>query len=404
MPQGVVHVVDGAGGEGCSDGGEQGGLGDAEADLLALHAAHGLAQANLRQLGVARQLREVAQAQAHHENDAHGHEHGAALAAEDGLAVGQAAAHDGVRLISQLLAVVVHQAEHDHAGAGQDHHAQQLGNVGDDGGVLQRGGGVGAQEAAAVGAQVLDGDQGGDGAHGDVLLGALDGGHRLVGHEILGSALPHQDQCHDNGEGDQDAGGDAHQIHIEVAQVVLAGARQAAAESHAGGVAGGGGDEHHEDDDQHLGEVAQPTLTGVVLQVGVGHEGDNGVEGEGGLHGADAVGVEDRQELDAQDQVADKHHDGVGKYQSQGVFFPAHALILIDTADAVDSIVDAVEHGVAKRMLTSGDVEHIAADRDDQQHENHQGQNDLQHCKIPPLCLRTFPGWPGRTPDSTPAQ
>ena len=200
---------------------------------------------------------------------------------------------------------------------------------------------------AAVGAQVLDGDQGGDGAHGDVLLGALDGGHRLVGHEILGSALPHQDQCHDNGEGDQDAGGDAHQIHIEVAQVVLAGARQAAAESHAGGVAGGGGDEHHEDDDQHLGEVAQPALTGVVLQVGVGHEGDNGVEGEGGLHGADAVGVEDRQELDAQDQVADKHHDGVGKYQSQGVFLPAHALILIDTADAVDSIVDAVEHGTA---------------------------------------------------------
>ena len=81
-----------------------------------------------------------------------------------------------------------------------------------------------------------------------------------------------------------------------------------------------------------------------------------------------------------------------------------HLVILIDTADAVDSIVDAVEHGVAKRMLTSGDVEHIAADRDDQQHENHQGQNDLQHCKIPPLCLRTFPGWPGRTPDSTPAQ
>ena len=141
-----------------------------------------------------------------------------------------------------------------------------------------------------------------------------------------------------------------------------------------------------------------------MLQVGVGHEGDNGVEGEGGLHGADAVGVEDRQELDAQDQVADKHHDGVGKYQSQGVFLPAHALILIDTADAVDSIVDAVEHGIAKRMLTSGDVEHIAADRDDQQHENHQGQNDLQHCKIPPLCLRTFPGWPGRTPDSTPAR
>ena len=93
-------------------------------------------------------------------------------------------------------------------------------------------------------------------------------------------------------KGDQDAGGDAHQIHIEVAQVVLAGARQAAAESHAGGVAGGGGDEHHEDDDQHLGEVAQPTLTGVVLQVGVGHKTDDRIKRKGFLHVSNPVRIE----------------------------------------------------------------------------------------------------------------
>ena len=325
--QGVVHVVDGAGGEGCSDGGEQGGLGDAEADLLALHAAHGLAQANLRQLGVARQLREVAQAQAHHENDAHGHEHGAALAAEDGLAVGQAAAHDGVRLVSQLLAVVIHQAEHDHAGAGQDHHAQQLGDVGDDGGVLQRGGGVGAQETAAVGTQVLDGDQGGDGAHGDVLLGALDGGHRLVGHEILGSALPHQDQCHDNGEGDQDAGGDPHQVHKEIADILGALSRKAPDKGDARRVAAGRGHKHHENNDQHLREIAQAALPRVVLQVGVGHEADDGIERQRRLHVPDSVGVKKRKALNAQDQVANRHHHAVGSHQGQRILFPVHALM-----------------------------------------------------------------------------
>ena len=44
-------------------------------------------------LGLPCQLGEVAHGQADEEDDAHGHEHGAALAAEDGLAVGQAAAH-----------------------------------------------------------------------------------------------------------------------------------------------------------------------------------------------------------------------------------------------------------------------------------------------------------------------
>ena len=47
--QGVVHVVDGACGEGCCYGGKQSGLGDAEADFLALHAACGLVEADLRQ-------------------------------------------------------------------------------------------------------------------------------------------------------------------------------------------------------------------------------------------------------------------------------------------------------------------------------------------------------------------
>ncbi len=41
----VVHVVDGAAGRVRRDGGEQGRIGDAEADLLALHIAAGLQRA-----------------------------------------------------------------------------------------------------------------------------------------------------------------------------------------------------------------------------------------------------------------------------------------------------------------------------------------------------------------------
>ena len=51
-----------------------------------------------------------------------------------------------------------------------------------------------------------------------------------------------------------------------------------------------------------------------MLQVRVGHEADDGVERQGRLHVADAVGVEDPDALNAQDQVADGHHDRVGSH------------------------------------------------------------------------------------------
>ncbi|CAN4070710.1 2-aminoethylphosphonate--pyruvate transaminase, partial [Dysosmobacter welbionis] len=155
--QGIVHVVDGAGGERGRGGGEHGRLGDAEPDLLALHAAHGLIQADLCQSRVALELRPVAHAQADQEDDTHGQEDRAALPAVDGrrqavvlqagallssarrqLAGGFAA---GQRLVAGgilLLAAAHHLAEGDDAGAGEEHHGVQLDHVRDDRGVLQR--------------------------------------------------------------------------------------------------------------------------------------------------------------------------------------------------------------------------------------------------------------------------
>ena len=60
--QGIVHVVDGACGKRGGSCGEHGGLRDAEAHFLALHAAHGLAQANLGQRRVALKLGPIADA------------------------------------------------------------------------------------------------------------------------------------------------------------------------------------------------------------------------------------------------------------------------------------------------------------------------------------------------------
>ena len=58
----VMHVIDRTGGEGCSYRGKQRGLGDAEADLLAFHAARGLSETDLGQRRIALLFRPVAKA------------------------------------------------------------------------------------------------------------------------------------------------------------------------------------------------------------------------------------------------------------------------------------------------------------------------------------------------------
>ena len=159
-------------------------------------------------------------------------------------------------------------------------------------------------------------------------------------------------------------------------------------ERHAGGVAAGRGDEHHEDDDQHLGEIAQAALAGIVLQVGIGHEADDGVEGQRRLHISNAVGVEQRNTLNPQDQVADGHHDGVGPHQGQSILFPVHSLVGINTADFVDYAVDPVKHRVTERVFPCGDMIHIPPNRNDNDQKDDNCQRQLKHT-IFLLCLLT---------------
>ena len=60
--------------------------------------------------------------------------------------------------------------------------------------------------------------------------------------------------------------------------LILGFASQAADKGDTGGVAAGGRYKHHKDDNQHLGEIGKPRLTGIMLQVCVGHEADDCIE------------------------------------------------------------------------------------------------------------------------------
>ena len=77
-----MHIVDGPGGKRGRHCGEQRRLGDAEANFLALHAAHGLAEAGFRQCRIALGLGPEAKPQTHGKQNAHGEEDTAPLSSE----------------------------------------------------------------------------------------------------------------------------------------------------------------------------------------------------------------------------------------------------------------------------------------------------------------------------------
>ena len=408
--QGVVHVVDGACGEGCCYGGKQSGLGDAEADFLALHAACGLVEADLRQSRVALQLSPVAKAQANQEQNSHGQKDAAAFFAQqpgrDAFRMGGQHIFPGRVLLILETSVTHHLAEGNDTGAGQQHHGIQFNQVGQDGGVLHGGGGVGAEEAAAVGAQVLDDFKRRHRPHPQNLIRAFQGLHHDILREILRHTLPYQQQPAHQGEGQQHAGGDANQIGKEVAYMIFCLAGQAADERDTGGIAAGCGNKHHKDDDQHLGEVAQAAFAGVVLQVGVGHKTNDGIKGQVRLHALNPVGIQKGNALDAENHIANSHHHRVGAQQGQGVLFPVHALLRVHAAQLVNDPVDPIHNGVGKGVFSCGDMIKIPPHWNNKDQINDACQDQLYHTKnllYSVLDLKTDPDAPGRIPDIRPA-
>ena len=76
--------------------------------------------------------------------------------------------------------------------------------------------------------------------------------HHHISAEILGNALPYQQQSADDGERKQNTGRNPDQIDKEVAHIVLGLSRKAPDKGDAGGIAAGRRNKHHKDDDQHL--------------------------------------------------------------------------------------------------------------------------------------------------------
>ena len=198
----------------------------------------------------------------------------------------------------------------------------------------------------------------------------------------------------------------ADQIGKKVAHIVLGFSGQTADKGHTGCIAAGCRNKHHKDDDQHLRKVAQSAFAGIVLQIGVGHKADDGIEGQSGFHPLDTIGIQKGDALEPENDVTNGHHHRVGSQQSQDVLFPVHPLAGLYSAQLVNQAVCPIEYRVGKGVFSCGDMVKIPPHRNDKDQIYDQCQNQLQHVKFLlycVLCIKSAPDVPGRIPDIRPA-
>ena len=297
----IVHIVDRSRRRCGRYRGEQRGLWDAEANLLAFHAALGSIDAQSVHRRVAAKLREINKREEAHEQSHHRAEHDPAL-----------------------LGVLREASVNVRKRRGQQPHRQDLDHVRQSVRILERVSGVSSEEAAAVGAKVLDRFQRGDRADGDVLRSSFECLYRQDRVKRLRHLQRNENQGNDDRSRDKNAGMRLHEVFEEVPDGrALAG--HSANEGDGDREPCRGRREHHHHDHGHLREVRQARLAAVMLQVRVRHEADDRVEAKRLLHVASPVRVKRQVFLQTQDQITYGHQHDVRQQKADGIPFPSHA-------------------------------------------------------------------------------
>ncbi len=131
-----------------------------------------------------------------------------------------------------MALVADHAAEHVGQRGAEHEDRQHLHEIGQRRRVLEWMRGVGVEEAAAIGAEHLDGDLRGDRANRDGLLGAFQRDGIDVSAERLRHTLPHQEQGVDDADRQQDVERAAGDIDPEVTDGPGRGAGETADQRH----------------------------------------------------------------------------------------------------------------------------------------------------------------------------
>ena len=253
---------------------------------------------------------------------------------------------------------------------------------------------VGVEEAAAIGAEHLDGDLRGHRADRDHLLGALERGRLHIGAERLRHALPHQEQRIDDADRQQDVERAAGDIDPEIADGLDRGPREAADQRHRQHDAGRGRQEVLVGQAEHLHQVGHGALAAVVLPVGVGDEAHRGVEGEVLRHRRLVGRVEVRNDrLEPQQRIENREAADVEEQHRDRVGEPMLLAPRVDAAAPIERRLDGAQHRRQRRALAVEHPRHVPAERLRQRDDDDAEDEDLKpaddcHVGIP---IRTAP-------------
>jgi len=244
--------------------------------------------------------------------------------------------------------------------------------------VLERVGGVGVEEPAAVGAEHLDRLLRGDRSARDRLRRSGEGVRVDEAVQVLDDAAGQQDHRGHDRHRQQQPTEAAREVDPEVADRALPAPREAAHERDGDRDADGGGDEVLHGEAGELHEVAHGRLGRVRLPVGVGDEGCRGVERQALRHGREPE-RSGQEGLQALQRVDEEHaHEREGEHAA-GVGLPGLFAARVDADETVD---DPLCGGI---LLAREDAEHEVADGAVQQSEQQDEGGDLEHAE-PDVC------------------
>ena len=200
--------------------------------------------------------------------------------------------------------------------------------------------GVRVEEAAAVGAELLDRLLARHGADGNDLLRPFQRRRFDRAGERLRNAERDKRERDKDGDGQEHVERAAREIDPEVSNCRRFSAGESAHQRKRHRETRRGRHEVMHGETEHLREMAHRRLAAVVLPVGVGDEGKRGVEGKIGRNAIKPLGVERQEVLQPLKRVERRKTDDAESQHGHGVDEPALLARGIDAGEPVESAFD----------------------------------------------------------------
>ena len=251
-------------------------------------------------------------------------------------------------------------------------------------------GGIGVEEPAAVGADLLDGDLGRRRTYRQGLLGnhlavgVLDGfdeGRLGIGAVRLHDALGHQDHRPEDRHRQQDVEHRSRHIDPEIADRLAVASGKAPDHRDQHGHARRRRDEILHGHAEHLRQIAHRGLAAVGLPVRVRDEAHGRVERRVGLDGGQVLRIQGQKMLDPLQHIEKDESGRIECQHRQGVPLPAYLPSRIDIAETVDQPFERPQHSVEADGLSLVHPCHVPSQRLDEGQQHDQIEYDLQQPK-----------------------